>query len=164
MNIRDLLNTLDPYLRKIIRTTAPGIVYGGMSADDANVLTVVAAADVYYGINSGFTAMALNGMTFESASKLRCEVAGTYVINWSMSIYAGNNDHIEGTFMVNGVADEAGSNAAHTPGPGDEVGGGGAALVALAVGDLVQLCVENEADADDITMTHATMTVMMVGE
>lgn len=163
MDIRNLINQIDPYIRKMIRTTAPGCLYGSISADDASVAVVVAAAGVYYAVNSGFTAGPLRGMTFQLA-KLRCDVAGTYLINWSMSLSAGNNDHLEGTFMVNGTANEAGSNAAHTPGPGDEIAVSGSTILALAAGDLVQLCVENETDADDITMTHATMTVVLIGE
>lgn len=145
------------------RVLVDSLIYGHMHADDVAQTIVVAAAGVYYEVPGSLTGGLCNGLTFQNSKELRVEVAGRYLLGWSMSLAAGNNDHLEGTAMINSTAVVGAENAAHTPGPGDQVGLAGSAVVALTVGDVVKLCVENETDADDIVMSHANLTLVRVG-
>ena len=103
-------------------------------------------------------------MTFQNSKELLVTVAGKYLVTWSMSLSAGNNDHIEGAAMINSTVAASTENAAHTPGAGDQVGVSGSGILTLAVNDLLKLCVENETDTDDITVSHATLTAVRIGE
>ena len=120
-------------------------------------------AGAYYEVGGGLTGGATNGLTFQNSKELLVGVAGTYLITWSMSLSAGNNDHLEGAVMINSAVAASTENAAHTPGSGDQIGVGGSGLVSLAVNDVIKLCVENETDTDDITVSHATLTAVRIG-
>jgi hypothetical protein len=146
----------------IFSSTGSGLSYGSMGGDDLAISVVVAAADVYYAVGTGLTVGLLNNFTF-SASTLTCLVAGNYLVNWSMSLSAGNNDHLEGIVMVNSTVNHLTACSAHTPGPGDEVGVSGTGIITLAVNDVVKLAVENEIDADDITVHAASLSIVQVG-
>ena len=64
--------------------------------------------------------------------------------------------------MVNSTQQNNTVNSAHTPGPRDEVGVGGTGILTLGVNDIVRLCVENEADADDINVHSANLTLIHI--
>jgi len=157
------LSWIEHQLKRVLALETPRRAYGAMYADDVSHLVVVAAASVYYPITGSLSAGLTHGVTFQSASQLLISYPGTYLINWAMSLAAGNNDHLEGAIMVNSTVSGAGETAAHTPGPGDQIAVSGTAILALSAGDIVRLCVENESDADDITLAHASMTVVLIG-
>ena len=157
------INWIERQIKRLLALETPRRVYGAMYADDVTQLVVVASTGVYYPVTASLSTGLTHGVTFQSASQLLISYPGTYLINWAMSLSAGNNDHIEGAIMINSTVSGAGETAAHTPGPGDQVAVSGTAILALAAGDIVRFCVENESDADDITMSHASMTVVLVG-
>lgn len=137
-------------------------VYGSMYADDIAQAVVVTDAEVYYEVGGSLSSGSCNGLTFQNSKELLCTIAGKYLVNWSMSLSAGNNDHIAGAVMVNSTAQDNTENAAHTPGAGDQVGLSGSGIITLAVNDVVKLCVENESDTDDIEVNHATLALLRV--
>jgi hypothetical protein len=146
----------------IFETAGSGLSYGSMGGDDLAIAVVVAAADTYYAVGTGLTVGLLNNFTF-SASTLTCLVAGNYKVDWSMALSAGNNDHLEGVVMVNSTVNHLTACSAHTPGNGDEIGVSGTGIITLAVNDVVKLAVENEIDADDITVHTASLSIVQVG-
>ena len=139
------------------------LIYGSMYADDINQAVVVSATGTYYEVPGSITGGTCNGFTFQSSKQLLCTIAGKYLVTWSMSLDAGNNDHIAGAVMVNSTVAANTENAAHTPGAGDQVPVGGSGIITLAVNDVVKFCVENESDTDDINVTHATLSILRVG-
>lgn len=139
------------------------LIYGSMYADDIAQAVVVAAAGTEYEVGGSLTGGSVNGFTFQNSKELLCTVAGNYLVNWSMSLSAGNNDHISGGVMINSTAQHNTENAAHTPGAGDQVGVAGTGVITLAVNDLVKLFVENESDTDDIEVNHANLALVRIG-
>lgn len=137
--------------------------FGSFYAEDIALTIVVTAADVYYPVTASMTAGLLNGITFANNSQLVIAKPGKYLAVWSMSLSAGNNDHLEGAIMINSSQQLNTVNSGHTPGPGDEIGLGGTSILDLAVSDIVRLCVENEIDADDIVVHSANLSLIRIG-
>ena len=141
---------------------AYGDMYAYNLAGGASVITI-AMVDTYYMVGAGLSGGAVNGFTFQNSRELKCGVAGTYLVTWSMSLHAAiNNQEVEGAVMVNGAAQTA--TAAHTEiinsaKPATVAGSG---ILALAVNDLVQLGVLNHAGANNINLDHATLTVVQL--
>ena len=85
--------------------------YGHMYGANISQTVVVSVEGAYYQVGAGLSGGLTNGFTFQNARELKCLVAGTYLLNWSMSVdqSTGSNQEIEGTYMVNGVQNLNGS-------------------------------------------------------
>jgi len=144
-----------------------GMCYGSMYADNAGIAVVIAVADTFVEVGSGITGGLTNRMTFQNAKELKCLVAGTYLINWSLSALtsAVANKECEGAVMINGTAQPNGSSHAEvSPGGSNRpetVSGTG--IFTLAVNDLVSLAVSNHTDTTDFVVEHLSLTALQIG-
>jgi hypothetical protein len=134
-----------------------------MYATNISETVAVAAANTAYEVTGGFTAGQLHLVTFPDDHYLLVTKAGRYLINWSMSMDTPSaGDNVEGGIMVNGTASSVGT--AHSTVP---VGGAGNAasnaILDLAANDQVSLFVRNHDNADDITIEHASLSIVQIG-
>lgn len=165
MNIRELINQLDPYIRKMIRTTIPGVVYGSMWGDDIAQVVTVASATVVYAVGGGLSTGLCNGMTFQNARELLCVFPGKYACSWSMSLRpASNGDQVGGSVMVNATQNHTLEGSAYFQVASHPLCVSGHGVLTLAAGDVVKLAVENETSASNITVDHASLVLTSVGE
>lgn len=157
-------------LTERVRITNDGLIslnsmiYGGMYADDISQAVTVASAGVYYEVPGSITGGICNGFTFQSSKQLLATVAGTYEVNWSMSITsANNNENIAGAAMVNSTEAHNTEGSAQCINAGKPISVSGHGIIALAVNDVVKFCVENEDAAHNITVLHANMSITRIG-
>lgn len=139
--------------------------YGAMYGNDMAVTVTIAAADTYVEVGSGLTGGVCNGFTFQNSKELLCLVAGTYTIKYSMTIEpaSGANVHIEGGVMVNTTGYVQFANATHCQNSTDEQSVSGSNTLALAVNDVVKLCVKEETGTINVVVTHANLSLERVG-
>lgn len=140
---------------------ALAVPYGAMYADDISLTVAVAAPDVYYPILSSLLgSLCSSDFTFQNSRELRCNRAGTYVINWGMSITSSNNnENISGAAMINNTEVHTSEGSAQCINFSKPVHVSGSGIVSLIVGDLVRLCVQNEDAAHNVTVYHANLTI-----
>jgi hypothetical protein len=136
--------------------------YGSMSGDDVSIAVTVSVATTEYAVGAGLSAGALNGFTFAN-SVLTCAVAGKYIVTWSLTLQASNNNEVvEGGIMVNTTPQNNTAGSAEDVNAGKPVCVSGSGIITLAANDLVNFYVENDTAAHDITVTHATLTLNRV--
>lgn len=146
--------------------STPIIPYGHMYADDIAQVITVAAANTEYKVTAGLSGGSCSTeFTFQNASELKCNRAGTYLVNWGMSISSGtNNENLDGGVVINTVTwqhSTEGSSNQNNSNNAVHVGGHG--VITLALNDTVGLYVENESAGHNITVRHVNLTVMRVG-
>jgi hypothetical protein len=138
--------------------------YGSMYADDITRSVVISSAGVYYEVGGSLSGGSVNGFTFQNNKELKCNVAGKYLVNWSISSQSASaNQYIEGAVMVNGTAQANTVNATQIGTANKDYTCGGTGIITLAVNDLVSLCMENETGTNNLTVTHANLTLHRVG-
>ena len=139
-------------------------VYGSMYADDVTITVTIAAASTYYTIGTGLTTGSVNGMTFTSTgSTLTALVAGKYKVDWSMTVNSGSaGQEVSGTIMINTTAQMQTEGACKLTTANDNKCIAGSGIITLAVNDTVKLCVENETNANNIVVTHASMSIIRI--
>lgn len=140
------------------------LIYGSMYADDITQSVTIGSAGAYVKVPGSMTAGTCNGFTLASSRELTCTVAGTYLVNWGMSLSpSSNNEKVSGAAMVNTTEAHQTEGSAECINTGKPVHVSGSGFVTLAVNDVVALCVENEDAAHDITVYHANLTLVRVG-
>ena len=138
--------------------------YGSMYIDNGSVARTIAATNTYYEVASGFTGGLCSQFTFQNAKELKCNVAGTYRLDWQISrSVPGALQEVEGGIMKNGtiLVNTTAHNQSTTASTQQSFAGSG--IVTLAVNDLISLAVNNNTSTNTITITHANLTVHRVG-
>lgn len=144
------------------------IAYGSLylySLGSSSVVVAVAAPDTFYRVNSGLSFGVIKRVLFQNARELVAQVAGTYHVDWHMSIEcASANQEIEGSLMVNGtaftpIASHGESVTANRP-----VALGSTGLIALKAGDVVALAVLNHTAANNLTVDHLNLAIERMGD
>ena len=134
--------------------------YGSMGADDITQVVTVSSAGVYYDVTGGLTSGLVNGFTFQNSKELKCLNAGVYLIDWSMSLKVGTaNQVLAGAITINSNVVDISENMNESTSANKNYSVSGTCIVNLAVNDLIRLCVENETAANDITVTHASLSI-----
>lgn len=140
------------------------MLYGSMYGDDIAHTVTISSAGVYYAITAGLTGGESNGMTFQNNRELLVTVAGKYRVTWSMSLECGSaGQYVEGAVMVNSTAQINTVGASELPSANKKVNVAGSGILALAVNDVVKLCVENETGTNDIIVDHANIELLRIG-
>ncbi|MBW2079173.1 MAG: hypothetical protein JRI71_16810 [Deltaproteobacteria bacterium] len=141
-------------------------VYGGMYLHHGSLTITVSVQSTDYEIDSGVTTgSALQGCTFGGDHYVAVDHPGTYLISWSLAVdTAMANDEIEGGFMIDGAAQDAGSSHTCVVAASKSSAMAGTAIVALTANQQISLFVANESAARDIVVEHVTLTVVRVGE
>ena len=134
-----------------------------MYGDDVTITVAVASANVYYAVGSGLTGGELNLVTHAN-STLTVTKAGRYLINWSAGVQcASANQNVSIAAMVNTTAKPETEGSTKLTTANDTKCVSGTGILSLAANDVVKLCAENETGANNITLTHATFTLVQVG-
>ena len=117
-------------------------------------------------VGGGMTGSLTNGTTFQNSKELLISVAGTYEVDWSIALSNNNSDQtIAAAVMVNSIEKHTTENATRAKEIGVTYSLGGTGIIALAVNDVVKLCVENETAAGStITVNHANLKIVRIGE
>jgi len=141
-------------------------IYGSMYADHVSETITVTVATTEYEITAGFTTgAALSGCTFGGAHYVEVVYAGTYLINWSLSVHSDvNADILGGGFMINGTGNAAGTAHCIAGVLSESMTVSGTAIVPLAAADEISLYVVNMEDTNDIDMQHGSLTVVRLGD
>ena len=142
------------------------LIYGSMYMDDGAQAVTATLANAYYEVGGGMTGSLTNGTTFQNSKELLISVAGTYEVDWSIALSNNNSDQtIAAAVMVNSTEKHTTENATRAKENGVTYSLGGTGIIALAVNDVVKLCVENETAAGStITVNHANLKIVRIGE
>jgi hypothetical protein len=135
--------------------------YGEFYLHNSVVTIAVAAGNTAYEVNTGLTGGLTSLMDFGGSHYLSVLRNGIYLVNWTMAAKSATpTDSIEGGFMVDGVAQDNGSGHAGTTTDYFTIAGSG--LVTLTPGQQVSLFVLNHDGARDISLRHASFTLVRV--
>lgn len=135
--------------------------YGNMNGYNVSLPLTIAVANTFYEVPAGLAGGTVTGFTFQNGRELKCSLAGTYLINWAMSVACGTvNTEVEGTVWVNRGGDT--TMAAHTiaVSASKAVTLAGSGIRALNVDDVVSLCLSNVSGTQTLTLDHATLTLV----
>lgn len=158
----DYINVTSSGITTFVGTAC--IPYASMYADDISSVTIIVVAGGHYPVTGGLTAGRMYGFTFVGSSYVVCNIKGMYLVNWGLSITCtAANQTVEGCVMINSTSqfNTVGAGEVVIANKNIEVGGSG--IIALNVGDTVRFCLENETGTNDITVTHANMTLVQIG-
>lgn len=147
---------IDTYIQNLL-------IGGSMYNDNTDYTVNVLAMDTHYEVGGGMTGASLNQMTFQNSKELKCLVAGTYEIHWSMSAQTSANQEIEGGIMVNSATQPNGSAHTNNTAANRPSTISGHARISLSVNDVVKLCIANHSSTADIVVNHASVTARWVG-
>lgn len=136
---------------------------GDMNGYNVAVTVVIAATLTFVRVPSGLSGGINLGFTFQNARELKCNVPGTYLVNWSMSYDSTNsNQEIEGAPMLNNAA--LTTMAAHSEiiNAAKPMTVAGTGIVALALNDVVALGVSNQTAIHNVIVEHATLSLLRI--
>lgn len=144
--------------------TSPIIAHGSMYKDDSATSVTISVADTYYEVGVTWTGGTCSSdFTFQNAKELKCNTAGTYQVDWSMTVSHNNSDRTsEGAVMVNSTVASNTVNATRTKENGVDYSVGGTGIITLAVNDVVKLCVSDETGTGIITVNHGNLKLSRV--
>lgn len=136
--------------------------YGSMYADDISQGVGVASANVYYAVTGSMTGgLCSSAFTFQNSHELRCNIAGTYLVVWGMSMGTTTaNEDISGAAMINSTEVHQSEGSGQVLNGAKPIHISGQAIISLNGGDRVRFCVQNEDGAHNITVYHANMTLI----
>lgn len=144
---------------------AINLSYGSMYNYDTSTTVTVAASETWYQIPSGYLVGFVNNTVFQNSREIRVIDAGVYAVVWSISftMSGGATQEVEGTIMVNAVADTS-ATAHRYIGTRTDTGNIGAnGIVSLNAGDVVSMAVNNESDTNNVVVEHSSMTITRIG-
>ena len=140
------------------------VSYGNMYAMDADIEVATTPIDTVVQVPSGLTGGLTNGFTFQNDRELRCDVAGIYMLVWSMSVSAVVNDQeIEGAVLIDGVEQESITGHSELVNATKASTMSGTGIINLAVNQVVSLALENHTAGNNTTVKHLTLTILGIG-
>jgi hypothetical protein len=141
-------------------------IYGNMyiyTLGGGATSVTISATDTFYEIGSGYTGGLCNGFTFQNSKELKCLVAGTYKINWSLALQCATaNQELEGAPMINGTANTSMAGHVEAKTANTSAGLSGSGIVTLAVNDLVSMSVLNHTATNNISINHVNFVIQRV--
>ena len=147
-------------------TDGSGLPSGSMYNDNTATTVTIGTAGTFVRIPSGFTVGQENSITFQNARELAIIKAGRYKIDWSISVAlaaGGANDDVEGAIGISNVKNAQGTSHRIIASPTDIGAMGGTAILDLAINQKVALMMTNNSVAANLTVTHASLSLVMVG-
>lgn len=133
---------------------------GSMFARNISQLVVINTIGVPVQISAGFTSGLCKSFVFQNNRELKCQVAGEYSVNWSLSVNANSSNlKIEGSVMINGVNSNIGSCASIvSPGGNNRPSSiSGFGVYQLAVNDLISLSLTNHTNTNDVSVEYGSL-------
>ncbi|MCK9282230.1 MAG: hypothetical protein M0P71_16565 [Melioribacteraceae bacterium] len=160
----DMLLWSDNHL--ITKRYADSVIFGSMYAHNVTQVVDIIASDQMKSIPGSMTIGNCLGFTLQGDSALVTEVAGTYLITYSISAQVTAGEEWESAIMINNeLQEETSAHSESTQGATTrpQVNSGTAILI-LAENDLVTLGVDNHVSAGDVTVFHANITLLKLKE
>lgn len=134
--------------------------YGSMYQFNLGTVIAIASAGTYYTVTGMVTGL-VKGFAF-AASQLTCTKAGTYYINYFLS-FSNMSGNLTKTAIRNNNSVQESTVSRTLPGTAqDFLSGGG--IVTVVVGDVIELAISNETDADDPTVDYASVVIARIGD
>ena len=140
--------------------------FGGISVKGQAVATTIVSDSVYYQFLFFDRNSPSRGTTPDHTNDhITIEVPGTYCVLLNASAIASNGDEVHIEVKINNGSSTLEDIHARSTGRGAGVKTnlGAHGFPALAVGDTVELWIENETSTDDITVEDASLSVLRVG-
>lgn len=157
---QDIIRQVEVALARVVLVSP---AYGEMHLHSGSQAVVISASSTWTKVGAGMTGGVQSRILFQNASELAVSEKGVYQAVWGIYLdAAGPNDEIEGGVMVNGAIVTKGT--AHVKFTAATTTGGFASslLMELFPGDVVALAVNNNTDADDVTVEHASLVLTKV--
>jgi hypothetical protein len=143
--------------------SGPLLTYGSLYGDEISQSVTISSAGTYYEVGGSLSDGGSNGMTAQNSKELKCLTAGKYMVHWSMSVNVGNaNQEVAGAVMVNSTRQTNSTNHTQVPTANKPYSISGTAVVALAVNDLLKLCVTNHTATNAVVVEHANLTAVRI--
>jgi hypothetical protein len=140
--------------------------YGHMYANAISQSVTITSSGTFYRVPASMTGGTCSGVTFQNSRELLVANAGTYVIQWSMSVIGnGNNENIAGSFMINnnGTGGVGVSLLAQSQGCSSSTARptsiSGSCTVTLAANAVIALCVTNRSTSSTVVVSYANLTL-----
>lgn len=147
-------------LRNIINTK----YYGSFYQRNGTTTVTVSATDTFY-IIGGMTTGEVSNVTFQNSQELLIQTAGKYAVNYSVSLSDGaGTPTIEVGVLKSGTIQANTATQADLSGAGKQSTFSGSGILSLAAGDLVQLGANNKTNTNNLTVTHANLTLEWVND
>lgn len=144
--------------------TYPLIHYGSMYGNEISESVTVSATDTYYDVDGSLSdGGSTAAFTFQSSMQLRCDIPGTYLVNWSMGIQAAAAaQDLSGGVGVDGAVKVNTIQHAYKATAAADCALSGTGIITLAANEVVTLMVANHTAVNNITVEHATLTLIKV--
>lgn len=160
-----LLNTTNQAKTGLLETEG-GIIanqpFGCMYQDDNVTETAISVIDQWEHILNFSDGTCSNGITF-NANTLVPAMGGTYQILWSATMENGKDKTFEMGIIVNDAI-QSGTKAkiiSHVADAPYELSSS-SPFLALTANDIIKLKIRNRDSIDNVTITHATVTIQKV--
>lgn len=144
----------------VIAAVAAEFKRGEMYNFDTPTTVTIANPDEWTTIASGWTEGETDGVTFQNASELLIVTAGTYIVQWALSLNtAAAGVEIEAAVAVNGTVVD--KTAAHLFfGTANDTGSlSGQGWLTLAEDDVLTMAVLNETSGTNVVMEHGSLLI-----
>lgn len=167
INMNGGQTNIDGNFNQVNGNSTINMIYGEMYANNVVQTVVISSPDVYYEITNGLSGGLMNGFAFNNNYSMNNSLSGIYKIDWHISAKTTSvaNKEVEGTIMINGVAqNKSTSHAEVSPGGSNRpetISGTG--LFQLNANSEVSLAISNHIDTTNIVVEHISITAMRVG-
>lgn len=142
-----------------------GNQYGSCFNTNNDAVVSVASSDTFYKIDGGLTSSYVNGFTFNN-QMLTSSVPGKFAVDWTLAVKATANNEIEATVFINSTSSFFSGSTSHTQvfttNMAQNIAGCG--ILSLNTNDAVGICVKNNTAASDITINHANLKLVRLGD
>ncbi len=142
-----------------------GLPYGSCWGNEINQTVSSAVQNTWYAVSdTDMSDGKLNLFTHDGSGKLTATKAGTYLVNWNVTLEVNSaNKHIEGGIMVNGTAQNDGQSH-YESSANMESDISGTAIISLTASQYVEVCVRTtDTGTPNILIDDANLTIVMVG-
>lgn len=137
-----------------------GFKRGEMYNFNTPTAVTIGSANTWVAIASGFTGGDNEGVTFQNARELKIVTAGTYLVQWSLSLdAAAANVEVEGGILVNGTVNEKSVCHLFFATANDTGTLKSQAWIDLVADDIITLGVNNNTSATNVSMEHSNVNI-----
>lgn len=146
-----------------------GLLFGSFYGNDlADVTLGTAFAGGFVIVSdASISAGQVNNTTFQNNQELLIATAGMYLVNYSVSVEAGVNQHVVTAIGVGGAAQNDGQSHTVLAAGASESAVSGTAILDLAATSTVSIMIDNESGnatpVNDVTVEHLSLTLVQIG-
>ena len=146
--------------------TGAGLPYGSCWGNEIGWSQASAAQNTWYVISDAdMSDGKLNLFTHDGSGKLTASRAGTYLVNYTMTMTVNaNNKHCQTGIAINGTAQSDGIVHCESVGSSFETVMAGTAILTLTAGQYIEICIRTtDTGTPTLEVDHLNITAVMVG-